>query len=240
MDGVTYLDVETTGLYPTIDRVIQVSVCNGDKRLTLTINPQQPIDSEATKIHGITDTDLVGKPTFNDVHRSLVPFFDMAICKFICGYNVPFDFKFMQMEFSRCGLFLESSGYKFLDPLAIHKKLCPNDLASMYRRYTKKELVGGHNAEVDMLACLEILGEQQKRTKKSVDELSDLSGLSGKTIGGWLQRTDRGYELLMGKHLGRTLTEAYNIDASYVTWLLNAKDISFEEQLIIKTAFPMI
>jgi DNA polymerase-3 subunit epsilon len=234
MLGVTYLDVETTGLYPKTDRVIQVSLRNDSSTLTLLVNPQQDISKEAMAVHNITNEMVASQPTFKDICQSLIPFFDIATCKYICGYNVAFDFKFMQMEFSRCNLFLESSSYKFLDPLAIHKKLCPNDLASMYRRYTGKELIKGHDAEVDMIACLEILEEQQKRTKKDLGELSELSDLNNKTIGGWLERTDKGYIFLMGKHKGEELTSVTNKDKSYIDWLLQAKDISFEEQLIIR------
>lgn len=231
---ITYLDVETTGLYPTQDRVVQVAISQGLKKINLTLNPQQAIPEDVIKIHGITNEMVVGKPTFMEIHQSLIPYFDIRTCKYICGYNVAFDFKFLQMEFSKCGLFLESSSYKFLDPLAIHKRLCPNDLASMYRRYTGKELQGGHDAEVDMKACLEILEQQQIRTKKTPEELSELSGLSNKTIGGWLERTDVGYKFLMGKYIGEELNSVKLKDEHYVHWVLGLKDISFEEQLILR------
>lgn len=236
IDGVTYLDVETTGLYPTLDKVVQVSVANGDKKLTLLLNPQQVIPQEAINVHGITNEAVSNQPTFKDVHQSLMPFFDTNICKYICGYNVPFDFKFIQMEFSKCGLLIDSSKYKFLDPLAIHRRLCPNDLASMYRRYTKKELVGGHDAEVDREACLEILQIQHTKTGKSIEELSELSGLSNMTIGGWLEPSSSGYKFLRGKHQGRSLIDTLNIDRGYLEWVVSVKDISFEEQLIVKQA----
>lgn len=237
MQGVTYLDVETTGLYPTSDRIVQISLKNDTKTLNILLNPQQPINKEAMDVHKITDDMVKGKPTFNDVINSIMPFFDTTTCKYICGYNVSFDFKFLQKEFSLCNLFLESRNYKFLDPLAIHKALCPNDLASMYRRYTGNELVGGHDAEVDMMACLTILSEQQRRTGKGADELSDLSGMSNRTIGGWLERSPSGYIFLAGKYKGQTLDYVINVDADYIKWVLSARDISFEEQLIFKNLY---
>ena len=93
-------DVETTGL-SDIDRIVSIGVAafeNGELQETWykVINPGISIDAKATKIHGITNMDVQGKPEFKDVVDT---FIDMLTdCTFITAYNISFDVNMISKE----------------------------------------------------------------------------------------------------------------------------------------------
>jgi DNA polymerase-3 subunit epsilon len=99
------VDLETTGLSPGGDRILEVSVVRIDPgkepRLILDtlVNPERPV--AATEIHGIRDTDVVDAPTFSDVAGELVRGLHGAV---LATYNVYFDAAFLKYEFSRIGI----------------------------------------------------------------------------------------------------------------------------------------
>lgn len=233
-EAILYLDVETTGLSPRYDRIVQIAVGNEQMSACYLVDPEVTIPKEVIDIHGITNEQVSGKPRFKDIAAALSPFFDTA--KYICGYNVSFDFKFIQFEFSRAGFFLNSSDYKFLDPLSIHKTLNKNDLASMYKRYTGKQMEGSHDAYRDMVACSEILSKQLACYSMDVDQLSQLGSYGHQTIGGWFSKRDDGVYLESGKYKGMRLLDLVVRDYDYVRWMESAKDIALEELLLLKEA----
>ena len=62
-----FIDVETTGLKPYSDRIVELSILkihpNGSREYkSHRINPEIPIPAETTAIHGITDGDVAGEP----------------------------------------------------------------------------------------------------------------------------------------------------------------------------------
>lgn len=234
LNDITFIDVETTGLSIADDRIVQISIRKGKENFTTLINPGIPVSQEAFEIHGLTDELLKTAPKFEDIVETLIPFIDDETCKYLCGYNVAFDFKFLQAEMVKCNLYIESKDYNFLDPFLIHKTLNPRDLASLYKAYTGKELENAHNSEHDMIACQEILLAQQQMTSKNIDELSALTGLKQFTIGGWLELTETGYTITRGKHMGAGLSSVANSDPNYILWLMSLPDLSIEEHFILK------
>ena len=66
---IIFFDLETTGVDPAHDRIVEISMVkvepDGSKQVkTRRINPEMPIPAEATAVHGITDEDIKGEPTF--------------------------------------------------------------------------------------------------------------------------------------------------------------------------------
>ena len=75
------LDTETTGLDPKDGhRVIEFAALEmidrtlTGKSLHLYINPEREIDAGATKIHGIKNEDVAGKPIFADIAHKIADF----------------------------------------------------------------------------------------------------------------------------------------------------------------------
>lgn len=99
------LDVETTGLSPARDRVIEIAVvrCAPDGSFldewSTLVDPGR--DPGATHIHGISAADLVGAPTFGEIADELMA----RISGFmVAAHNLSFDAGFLSAEFERVGV----------------------------------------------------------------------------------------------------------------------------------------
>lgn len=95
------LDLETTGLSPETDTIIEVAairfeiIRDGDKYTmsnivehSQLIYPDQPLSQEVSMITGITNDMLIGKPIFSSVRDKIAEFIGDSI---IVGHNVLFD-----------------------------------------------------------------------------------------------------------------------------------------------------
>jgi DNA polymerase III epsilon subunit family exonuclease len=96
------VDVETTGLDPAVDRVLEVAVLEvgADGRVTdeyRTLVAAPSVDAVA--VHGITAAHLVDAPRFAEVAAALRPRLDADL---VVGHNVSFDLAFLRREFARC------------------------------------------------------------------------------------------------------------------------------------------
>lgn len=106
MTGYTVIDVETTGLSPERhDRIVEIGVVyvsdDGQiqDRWSTLVNPGR--DVGPTRIHGITATDVLHAPTFED----LAPYVVRAVAgRTIVAHNAPFDLRFLTHELQRAGL----------------------------------------------------------------------------------------------------------------------------------------
>jgi DNA polymerase III epsilon subunit family exonuclease len=98
------IDVETTGLRPRHDRIIEIAVvrCAPDgqpiSEWSTLIDPGR--DPGPTRVHGIAASDLLGAPTFTDALGELQRNLDGAV---IVAHNLSFDAAFVAHEFRRSG-----------------------------------------------------------------------------------------------------------------------------------------
>ncbi|MFK4804305.1 exonuclease domain-containing protein [Microbacterium sp. ZW CA_36] len=98
------IDVETTGLSPKKDRVLELAVVRVDQdgnvvdEWSTRFNPEGPVG--ATHIHGITQADVAHAPLFRDVAASVVPYIAGLP---IAAHNARFDLAFLRAEFRRAG-----------------------------------------------------------------------------------------------------------------------------------------
>jgi DNA polymerase III subunit epsilon len=98
------LDVETTGLSPNRDRILELAIVRVDAvgnpvdEFTTRIDPEGPVG--ATHIHGITAQDVAGKPLFRD----LAPTIAQRIHGLpLVAHNAKFDLAFLRSEFRAAG-----------------------------------------------------------------------------------------------------------------------------------------
>lgn len=112
------IDVETTGLYPYATKrdpqdhnIISVAVMPitfergraaeiGAPREWI-IDPGRPIPPEASRVNGIYDKDVRGRPKFSDVAQEIR---DEIGSHPVVGHNVGFDKRFLMAEFKRAGI----------------------------------------------------------------------------------------------------------------------------------------
>jgi DNA polymerase-3 subunit epsilon len=134
-------DTETTGIDPlTGDRIIEIAALEllrdlpTGKSFHRVIDPERDVPEEATRVHGFTRGDLIGKPRFADIVDDMLAFFGDDP---LVAHNAAFDFGFVNAELARlrlpslhpsrmvCTLALARSKYKGL----------PNSLDALCRRF---------------------------------------------------------------------------------------------------------
>jgi DNA polymerase-3 subunit epsilon len=98
------LDVETTGLSPERDRIIEIALVrlahNGIPvdEWTTRLDPEGPVG--ATHIHGIQQSDVAGQPLFRSLATQVAQLLgDLPVV----AHNANFDLAFLRSEFSRAG-----------------------------------------------------------------------------------------------------------------------------------------
>lgn len=115
-----FIDVETTGLSPTKDAIVQVSALRffGKKSidgLNSYINPLRSIPKDSIAIHGITDDKVKDSPTIDEVKEPFLNFVKGAI---LVGHNVTFDLNFLDYAFHGA-----LDGMEYIDTMWIAKTL---------------------------------------------------------------------------------------------------------------------
>lgn len=124
LDDYIVLDLETTGLSKTQDRIVEIGlirVSGGeivDEYSTL-VNPEMHIPAEASRINGIYDSDVSSAPRYSDVAEKLA---GMLIGQTILGYNIAFDLAFIKNLFEECYI---SGDIKYFDVLYYAKRILP-------------------------------------------------------------------------------------------------------------------
>ena len=92
-------DLETTGLDPKNDAIIEVAFVRFDEtgildRWTSLVNPGFSLPSEAANITGITDAELQEAPFFSEIRERLLDF--LADGSPLVGHNIDFDLSFFR------------------------------------------------------------------------------------------------------------------------------------------------
>lgn len=101
------LDLETTGLLTDDHRIIEVYIGlwrDGTKvfEFEQRINPERQIAVDATRVHGITNADVIASPTFKDVAPKIVAILSRARV-FVAHNGEDFDGPFLAQELKRVG-----------------------------------------------------------------------------------------------------------------------------------------
>ncbi len=108
----TVFDLETTGLIPSRDRIVEIGAVRLDidgtiSRFSTLVNPGMPIPPRSTAIHGITDEMVAGAPKFKEAGYQ---FLDFCKGSKLVSHNARFDLSFMQENLARMGLPLLPEG----------------------------------------------------------------------------------------------------------------------------------
>ena len=98
------LDTETTGLeVKQGHRVIEIGAVllndrkKSEEHFHSYLNPSRLIDEEASKVHGITNSDLEDKPFFDEIAEEFINFIEGST---LVIHNAPFDLGFLNMNYS--------------------------------------------------------------------------------------------------------------------------------------------
>lgn len=103
------VDVETTGLDPSADCLVQIASCmlsrkdlREEAHFVTYVRPDSPISAEAQAVHGLTETDLASAPSLDRAVRAFAEYAHSDAI--LCGHNVSFDVAFLRNAYRRVGL----------------------------------------------------------------------------------------------------------------------------------------
>lgn len=102
-DSLAIVDVETTGMSPVRDRVIEIGILRIEKgKLAETfeslVNPEGYVPAEITLLTGISGKDLEDAPTFYSLRKRIKELLGSA---FFVAHNARFDYSFLKSEYRR-------------------------------------------------------------------------------------------------------------------------------------------
>jgi DNA polymerase-3 subunit epsilon len=154
------IDTETTGRDPETDRIVELALVvfrDGSivEQRSWLINPERPIAQEAFEVHGISDEQVKGQPTF----AQILPELSAAAANLVpLAYNADFDKRFILNEVARAGVPSRSlpamfrPSVRWLDPLI---------WARLLQAEAKSKSLG---------AIAEVLGVTLERAHRATDD----------------------------------------------------------------------
>lgn len=227
-----FFDLETTGTDVSKDRIVEISILkifpNGNRESkTWLVNPEMPIPSGATAVHGITDEKVAHEPTFKQLSSTICIFIKDSD---LAGYNSDrFDIPLLAEEMLRAGIDFDLKNTKTIDVQTIFHKMEQRTLTAAYKFYCSKNLEDAHSAEADTNATYEVL-------KSQLDRYSDVLENDVKMLSVFSQHKrfadfagfivfDKDDEevFTFGKHKGRKVLEILEVEPGYFSWILNAE-----------------
>lgn len=229
---ITFIDIETTGLDAREGHriveicLIKINPDGTEETLSSLINPAMQIPFDATKIHGITNEDVKGKPTFNELAPKIIDFIDNCD---LGGFNTKFDLGFLEAEFRSAGIKYSEEERTVLDVQRIFHTLEPRDLSAAHLKYLGKPLEGAHRSDKDVRATIEVLEAQLKQHAHLSREVVGLHEFYNPRDPAWIDKEGK-FIWFEGKaHLnfgnkfkGKSLEFVSKIDPSYLQWMLIA------------------
>ena len=160
----TVFDVETTGMSPARDRMVEIAAARiePDGKVTrwqTLLNPGCLIPYAATRVHRITDEMVKDAPCFSDAGFE---FLDFARDTILVAHNARFDLGFLQESLARHGLELWRG--KTMDTIRLMKQayagLPSYSLQNLRQAFKLDDYDGqqAHRAAADVEWTIQILG----------------------------------------------------------------------------------
>ena len=236
-------DLETTGTDIIEDRIIEVSVAklmpdHSVTTKTLLINPEIPIPTVSSMVHGIYDEDVKDAPTFKKVAKELSRFFDGCD---LAGFSIiKFDVPILVEEFLRAEIDFDLKSKRLIDAQRIFHLMEKRNLSAAYKFYCNKNLDHAHSAEADTTATMEIIQAQVQRyqgqpvydnlgkklgtVENSVDSLAEITHTKMVDLAGRFVLNPENVEVFnFGKYRGRPIVETLQKEPQYYDWIMNGK-----------------
>ncbi len=167
----TVFDIETTGMSPTLDRIVEIAAIRVDldgteSRFQSLVNPQCTISEQVIRVHGITNEMVRDCKSFRDVG---IEFATFASNSTLVAHNARFDLSFLQESLYRSGH--QTWKGKTLDSIPIIKRSYPGlpsySLQNLTRNFGLEAIGQAHRAYVDVELTLEIFRMAMKQLLRS-------------------------------------------------------------------------
>lgn len=237
-----FFDIESTGLDITKDKIIEITILklsiSGRKNtFTFRINPEIPIPSENSKIHGIYDKDVKNSPSFKKVGNKIKKL--LYKCDLV-GFNIlKFDLPILIEEFKNNKISFSINNINIIDVQKLYHLMEKRNLSSAYKFYCNKTLKNSHSSFSDTMATYEIFLNQLK--KYDNQEVFDLKGNKMGKISKNLNKINNTLNNNMidlegrfimynddpvfnfGKYKGKKIKEILKKNPGYFNWIIKGK-----------------
>lgn len=153
------IDIETTGLHPSRDEIIQIAAVRYVDHEEVAsfcsyIRPNCKIPKEASAINGITDYMVKAAPTISEIKDEFLSFI-CAEASAIVGYNINFDLRFLRENYGSAF----AQNVEIIDVLPLVREAIPG--LSNYKLEQLAPAIGyrgqSHNAISDCRATAAVL-----------------------------------------------------------------------------------
>lgn len=246
-------DTESTGVTDQ-DRILQlaaIAIMPDGARVSRSwsFDPEMAIPAEATAVHGITDLDVAGCPTFRSCIGEILAF--LLPCDF-AGYNLKFDLRMINAELARAGqsaipmdhVVGGQGARRVVDAMRVFQRKEPRDLKAAVRFYLGAEAAEEfqpHDALRDVEATIAVLEAQLARYEDLPRDLTELAAYCLDRQKTWVDEAGkivwREQEAVLGfgKNAGRSLRDLAASDRGLLQWVLD-KDFASDTKAIVEQA----
>ena len=221
------IDIEGTGTDTQTDKIVELVVVRIEpsSRQTSTqrwlIHPSRPIPPSATAVHGYSDEDVSGSPSFEIVAAQIAE--TLAGCT-IVGFNSNhYDVPLLMTELGRCGIQWPTPGTLLLDSSVIFRRKERRRLSDAVKTYCYYDGETAHQAEADAHQALAVLAAQLERFPElgamNAEELDFYCNNEAKRVdfSGKLATNEAGeIAFTFGKHKGTPVL----MERGYASWML--------------------
>lgn len=212
------LDLETTGLEPEKDKIIEVAAVlftmdDIVKSYETLIDPGCPISAESMAIHHITDDMVSGKPKIEEILPTILSFIGRYP---IVGHGITMDIAFLCQAAKAHNIPTTLSSHTYFDTLRLARLYgeSPTNSLETLRQHFNIEQEGAHRAMNDVIVNIEVF-KYLIANFKTTEQLSER-----------LSRPIQLKTMPLGKHKGRPFSE---IPVEYLQWAVNKE---FDQDLM--------
>ncbi len=214
-----------------------------EERKTWKFNPEVPIDAKISKLIGVTDEDVKGRPVFKDLAHKIYEFIGSAD---VAGFNLcKLDLPLLMEEFMRAGIEFDIAKRKIVDVQRIFHMMEKRNLAAAYQFYCGKELIDEHSAEADTVATFEVFFAQLNKYKELGDNVDAVVAATGNPngnvvdiVGRITMENDR-ETFNFGKYKGQPVEDVLRKDPGYYGWMMNGDFTSYTKKKITEIRLRM-
>lgn len=152
-------DLETTGIVPGVDTIVEIGAVRFvdghiESVFSTLVDPKKPIPPGASRVNGISDDMVKGKPVIQDL---LIPLSEFCGDDIMVAHNATFDAQFLTASIKK----FEMPAPKglVLDTLALSRKIIPglpNYKLGTLVQHLNIPTTDFHRAEADATYCGEL------------------------------------------------------------------------------------
>ena len=234
-------DIEATGLDPYEDRILELAVIRvEDDALVFHafLDPECPIPSEATAVHGITEPDVAGCPTFRCCAEAIQRLVDGAV---LVGFvSRRYDTLLLDAELRRGGQRgLDLATVREIDLHRVWREAEPRNLGTAVKRFLNRDHEMAHRAVPDTAVLPPLLREMARVFGYTAEDMIRVSRPDWEVDRSTRFRLDAETGEVMfnfGRHRGQPV----RLNDEYLEWMLGAdfpRDTKAAIRLLRRTGF---